>query len=202
MVKVHSVLRSAKVYRTECGHSNELSLCVLCVTPMWVYGPDASACVLTPRPRPWLRIYTGMPADSLSCCVNIPPVCSLLAQIQKTDPEHSHQAHFSPPAFTPILIILPQWVSASSNSDSHLIGITYPITHVFRHGLPISFLDVFFTSLTGLQRIVCRRLIIHHRVSSTQIKEKWRFSYHFSKQQGDWWVIHVSLTRKWARSFN
>lgn len=56
--------------------------------------------------------------------------------------------------------------------------------------------------VTAVQRIVCWRLIIHHWVSSAQMKEQWRrgVRYHFGKQQGDWWVIDVGLTWKWLRS--
>lgn len=162
---------------------------------------------LDPHPQPWLRIYTGMPADSLSCCVNIPPDYSLFAQIQKADPKHSHHAHFSLPAFTSKLIILPWLVSASSNSDS----VSLPFN---RHS--ISHLTCFQTrsSCSPLQmfRQLCLRITkdclltsdntVPHWVNSTQIKEKLHFRYHFSNQQGDRWTTHVSLTWKRMRSFN
>lgn len=73
-----------------------------CVTLMWIYGPAASSC-LEPCHWPWLRIYAGMSADSLSAWVDIPPDYCLFAQIRQTD--LSLQAHFSPlsPASASIL---------------------------------------------------------------------------------------------------
>ena len=162
---------------------------------MWIYGPDATSCVLISVPD---LDYTSTQecqliayhAGSISHLTYY-----LFAHITKTQYSHTHH-----PASDLTKLTYVQRLSASL---FHVKGSAFPTCHASRRGRPILPFRCFLASVTEAQRIVCWRPIAHRWVNSTQMTEGWRegVRYHFSKQQGDWGsYVNVWLRWRWVWS--